>query len=411
MRNIPLIILMLINLSAIRAQHDDLSTLTRVKDVKHTIVYHQPGRFAGWPANNGSWQFSSNEILVGFTEAEYRLQSGHNAEGPYRSWLTRSKDGGNSWNVYDPVNYAGDFGEQPEIMKLKEPLKFTHPNFAMRVVGTGYHGNDDPKAHFFVTADKGISWKGPYTFGHLNIHPELQKYNLTELTPRTDYIVTGPNECLVFMSAREPGVFGSDRLFCIKTSDGGMTFRFHGWIVPPYDVNEIKKRGRINLYGNYTKNPFDTECRAVMSSSVQIDGDNMIVVIRRKYENSGDIFNWIDAYRSSDGGTTWKYLSHVANTGHGNGNPPAIALLSDGRLCVVYGERTNGTIQAVLSQDGGKSWRVPQILMDGFWSEDMELDDLGYPRLVNLKDEKLMAIYYYSTKEHLHHLRASVWRP
>jgi len=35
-------------------------------DVRHVKVFHQPGRFAGWPANNGIWQWG-NEILVGFS--------------------------------------------------------------------------------------------------------------------------------------------------------------------------------------------------------------------------------------------------------------------------------------------------------------------------------------------------------
>ena len=33
---------------------------------QHVMVYHQPGRFGGWPANHGIWSWG-NEILVGFS--------------------------------------------------------------------------------------------------------------------------------------------------------------------------------------------------------------------------------------------------------------------------------------------------------------------------------------------------------
>jgi hypothetical protein len=38
---------------------------TTVVPVRHVIVYKGPGRFWGWPANNGIWQWN-DEILVGF---------------------------------------------------------------------------------------------------------------------------------------------------------------------------------------------------------------------------------------------------------------------------------------------------------------------------------------------------------
>jgi hypothetical protein len=88
-----------------------------------------------------------------------------------------------------------------------------------------------------------------------------------------------------------------------------------------------------------------------------------------------------------------------------------MAMTEDGRICVVYGYRIDGTIEVVYSNDEAKTWTQPQIIMDGFWSEDMELNDLGYPRLLKRLDGKLVAIYYYSTKEHPHHLRATIWQP
>jgi hypothetical protein len=36
---------------------------------------------------------------------------------------------------------------------------------------------------------------------------------------------------------------------------------------------------------------------------------------------------------------------------------------------------------------------------------------LGYPRVVTRSDGKMVAIFYYSTKESLHHIHATIWDP
>lgn len=217
-----------------------------VKGAEQIIVYSQEDRFAAWPANNGAWMIEGNEILVGFTEAPYELKKDdHNIGKPMTSWLARSMDGGESWEAFNPENYVGDFGNQPELKTPEEPIDFEAPRFVMRIVGTAYHGANDPRGHFFYSYDGGNSWKGPFSFGDLIHHPEIGKYGLGEITPRTDYVVTGKNECLVFLSARETGKFGTDRLFCLKTADGGKTFDFMGWIVKPFNESEIEETIKV----------------------------------------------------------------------------------------------------------------------------------------------------------------------
>lgn len=39
--------------------------------LQNVIVYQEPGRFGGWPANHGIWSWG-NEILVGFERAYYQ---------------------------------------------------------------------------------------------------------------------------------------------------------------------------------------------------------------------------------------------------------------------------------------------------------------------------------------------------
>lgn len=384
-----------------------------VENAEQVIVYQNEGRFAAWPANNGAFILEGNEILVGFTEAPYVLLEGkHNIGEPMFSWLARSKDGGQNWDAYDPENYVGDFGDEPALKTLTEPINFEESKFVMRIVGTAYHGAEDPRGHFFYSYDAGENWNGPFGFGDLINHPELKKYGLNEITPRTDYAVTGKNECLVFISARKKGKFGTDRLFCLKTTDGGKSFEFMGWVVKPFKENEVNEAVKVPLYEDVSKNPYATECRAVMSQTFQLKNGKLLSVMRRKYNpEEGKSKNWVDAYASTDGGKTWTYQSKVGDAGDGNGNPPALGITADGRLCAVFGEREFGTIQVAYSSDEGKTWGEPQILIDEFWSEDMEYNDLGYPRVVTRSDGKMVAIFYYSTKESLHHIHATIWDP
>ena len=62
------------------AQHTAPEAATGPADrARSVIVYHEPGAFCGWPANEGAWIWGS-EILVGFEVRPYRPNAkGHSA--------------------------------------------------------------------------------------------------------------------------------------------------------------------------------------------------------------------------------------------------------------------------------------------------------------------------------------------
>ncbi|MCM4166155.1 hypothetical protein KCTC52924_03076 [Arenibacter antarcticus] len=384
----------------------------RVDNAEHIVVYHEEGKFLGWPANNGAWSADGENMLVGFTRGDYKLIVGnHNIGGNQESWLARSSDMGKTWKGYDPKDYVGDFDKKPELQTLVNPIDFSHPQFAMRVVGTSYHGAYDERGHFFFTYDAGESWNGPYRLGIDNIREWTELKNSAfpgdlELTPRTDYVVEGKDECLVFMSVREEGNFGTDRLFCMRTVDGGKSFKFVGWVVPPYDEKKVDLSLKIKLEEDDAKNPHPDQSRAVMSQTIRLDNGKLISAMRRRYEKH----NWVDAYASEDGGVTWTFISEVGDAGAGNGNPPALNITDNGRLVAIFGNREEpGTMMVVYSDNEGQSWSKPKILRDGYGSVDMETIDLGYPQLLKRKDGKMVALYYWSTKDDLHHIAATIW--
>ena len=76
----------------------------------------------------------------------------------------------------------------------------------------------------------------------------------------------------------------------------------------------------------------------------------------------------------------------------GEGNPPSLIRLRDGRLCLTYGYRAAPfSIRARLSGDDGRSWGPELVLRD-----DGEGRDIGYCRSVPRRDGKVITLYYFT---------------
>jgi hypothetical protein len=362
--------------------------MTPTSSAHHTVVYHDPAHWAAVPANNGAngpaWQWG-DELLVGFTLGVFARADGHQCtnDQPFDSWLARSVDGGENWQAWKPDGYAG----QPAASR--EPadgVDFAGPGFVLRVEGNGYHGNSG--CRWFASADRGASWNGPYGFGTILESPELTEL---EFTARTAYLVEGPRTLLLFLSARRPpsgnAIALEEKPFLARTDDGGLTWRFVSWLVPWSDP-----------------------CRAVMPAPVRLAPAHLVAAVRRKSQTN----NWIDCVTSADNGATWAHLARVGDTEAGNshnGNPPALVALADGRLCCVYGNRTDRQMLARYSADGGTTWSAPVVLRDDFSSAN-GWPDLGYPRLYQRADGQLVAVYFWCTRERPEtHIAATIFQP
>jgi len=367
----------------------DLPAGSQSTAIQNLIAAREEGKFLGWPANNGLWSWDNGkEILVGFSCGKFVEQEGHNIEGlsddalGIETHLCRSLDGGHTWSVENPDHFVGDGGE---VTPSPGGIEFDNPGFALRVIGVGYHGTSDPEGGFFYSYTRGKSWNGPYRFGALMDNPNLEGM---ECTSRTGYLVTGKQSCLVFMSARpkENGA-GRDKSFVAETTDGGKSFQFISWIVPLDDPN-----------------------RAVMPAVVMTGDGTIVVALRRRI--IGQDVCWVDCYSSSDKGRTWSFLSRVGETGSHNGNPPALALLKDGRLACAYGDRSRVRMFVRMSSDHGHSWGDELVLREDFQPDSFGDKDFGYPRLVQNHEGEMLALYYWANSEHpQHHIAASIWKP
>ena len=118
------------------------------------------------------------------------------------------------------------------------------------------------------------SW--PYLAGAVSISgsPATPEINIAA---RTDYLVNGPHDCLLFLTAakqdREEG-----RVLCARTKDGGKTWNFNSWIGP------------------------EPAGFSIMPSTVRLGPAELLTALRH---HEGDK-KWIDLYRSLDDGGSWQ---------------------------------------------------------------------------------------------------------
>lgn len=359
--------------------------------MRNVVVASKDGTFYGWPANNGVWTFNGGrEIVVGFSRGRFDERSGHNTFGQAEpaegidSLLARSVDGGLTWIVEDPANFVGDAGA---TMPAPGGIAFAKSGFAFRAEGVGYHGSDAPNGRFYYSEDRGRTWKGPFAFTGLMDDPNLKDM---DCTTRTGYLVTGKQSCLVFMSARlKKSGGGRDKTFVAETTNGGKTFHFVSWVAPLSD-------------------PY----RAVMPAVARSKDGTILTALRRRIPTNDKEPCWVDCYASKDDGRTWSFLSKVGETGTGNGNPPALVTLKDGRVACAYGDRSRVKLFARLSADGGRTWGKEIVLRDDFQPDKFGDKDFGYPRLVQNSKGELVALYYWATQDRFEqHIAATIWRP
>ncbi len=345
-------------------------------EMEHGIAYYEPGRHAAWPANGNCWNWG-DEILILHTEAtfyDYKHQHNYDRGKPGYARLSRSKDGGKTWESERTRAFSR---ERPTSLNHK--MDFSHPDF-------GFRSRDEL---FWYTLDRGMSWEGPF------LYPDFGLDNA--LTSRTDYILYDEDTMICFLSVKEEDVSApgelQDRAFTAWTNDGGLTWSRQGWMTGyPYQV------------------------RSVMSSTVVLQGHELLSVVRRRIdaheeEDFGRMdLNFIEAEYSDTNGRSWEKRSMVAFTDltHHNGNPPALAKLPDGRVAVMYGFRGYPFgIRAKVSEDGGKTWGHEIILRD-----DARNYDLGYPEAVTLPDGRIFVCYYIGTEDRPEqHIAYTIWKP
>jgi Neuraminidase (sialidase) len=344
--------------------------------VEHVIVHKEAGRYGGWPANHGIWSWG-NEILVGFELGYFKdNQRGHSIDydKPAEHVLARSMDGGKTWKLERPEGLrppasikiagvpAGAGGKEP--VDCEGGLDFSNPDFVFTARMANIHIGP---SRFYYSNDRGRTWSGPC---------KLPNFGQHGIAARTDYIITGKHEMIVFLTAAKSNE-KEGRVIAVKTTDGARTWKMLSFVGPEPEGNDF----------------------AIMPASVSLGGGKILTAIRHR--------RFIDLWGSEDGGVTWKHVTTPVPDS-GRGNPASLSRLKDGRLVLVYGYRAEPYgIRARISKDNGKTWSDDIILRAdaGGW-------DLGYPRSVVRPDGKVVSIYYYNDSvDTERYIGATIWQP
>lgn len=348
-----------------------------MKILHQAVIAQAQDRFYGWPANCGMWswqneQTNTTEILVGMIEGYHLVDHGTNhainTELPRQTVFARSLDGGETWTIERPAlpwpdveqleqTAPDEEGDNAFIPMLDHTIDFSTPGFALMFQNMSTHYPS--RSWFYYTYDKGYTWNGPYRV------PMMAR----AMSMRTDYTVLDKDTLLLGMTAsREDGFEGVT--FAGKLMDGGLKWEKLGDLgTEPVDGFRIMPSTCVLPDGSY-----------VSATRCCIKGG-----MRR-----------LEIFKSVDQGKSWEMISTVGeSTDPKAGNPPAMCLLSDGKLLLVWGKRDapQGMI-AHTSADGGYTWSEGFVLR-----QDASCADLGYPCMVVRPDGIAVTAYYYCHSE------------
>ena len=362
----------------------------------HKKIYFEPGRFGGWPANNGIWIWD-NEILVGFSRGYYKDLGPemHNIdrEKPENHMLARSLDGGETWTIEDPAKDGvmlargkslhgtePDPGHKKPIVPLTEPMDFANPDFVLKF---WFLDNDTGPSIFYFSNDRGHNWQGPFS---------LVIDGMEKIMARNDYMIENSKSCLAFFTSSKSDD-SEGRVFAARTDDGGLSWHLVSWV------------------GEEPKSGF-----RIMPSTVRISKNELVLTsrVRDEIAESNELSakekknsRYIDEWLSKDNGKSWQFLGKPVED-LGEGNPPCLIKLKDGRLCLTYGYRAKPySICAKISSDNGLTWGKEIVLRN-----DGSGRDIGYVRSVQRPDGKVVTIYYFQDNEQAErYIGCTIWNP
>lgn len=351
-------------------------------DARHVWVYHEAGRFGGWPANHGIWSWG-DEILVGYSRGWYLdLGERHHIDRdkPEEHWLARSLDGGETWTLEHPAEKGQLIPQGDSLHGIETPgvhipertscpggIPFTHPDFAMTLRMSSVNAG---VSRFYWSNDRGRNWQGPF---------RLPDFGFKGTAARTDYLVDGPDTCTALITvAKADGKEGVP--CCIRTEDGGKTWELVSQVMP------------------------DPEGYAIMPATVRLSPAELYTVIRER----DDTGSWLSAHRSLDNGKTWVQEKKPVDD-CGTGNPGSLIVMKDGRLCLTYAVRSEPfRMCAKISADNGATWSPELVLRD-----DGASRDIGYSRTVQRNDGRIVTVYYFTVEADgpERGIAATIWSP
>ena len=243
-------------------------------DLVHGEVQFETGRYGGWPANGGIWNWG-DEIVTVFTLGYYRADTRGmhpiDRELPRGKMQARSTDGGVTWSLETPTFVTADGGDKP-VSTLEAAMDFSHPDFALMFITD----------KFVYSTDRCKTWQGPF---------ELPKFSARACSP-----------------ARTTS--STDRRISWPSWPRRRTTRTRAGSRPSARAT-VGSPGRSKAWWDQPKK----DEYSIMPSTVRLKDDALFSWIRHcRVLDDGSEVRFVDAWRSPDDGQTWEHLAHHRST-------------------------------------------------------------------------------------------------
>jgi hypothetical protein len=349
----------------------------------HGVVYRNEREFCGWPFYCGLWLTGDGSVVAGFKRVATDY-SGYSAvdHGQMRRKkghlvTIRSGDGGVSW---DPASFCEvwdmDWTKNEDLSGAGDPLSidempvdFASPDTLVMGGGIPTLFARDAQAWTRISADGGRSWRDPILLPQFGLG-SLTHFGSSRAATRGDGLhLLGLQTNMADSQSPRPLVYG--------TRDG-RDWHFLSFMTP--------ERTASPYYAGET--PFSPLPHFYPRILVLRDGR---VLASLRYQRDARSVIWTDVLESRDGGRTWEFLSRVNDWGA----PGDLVEMADGRIVCVYGYRIMPSgIRYRVSEDAGRTWGSEWILRD-----DGASWDVGYPRVIEIAPNRLLATYYINLDE------------
>lgn len=332
-----------------------------VPNAEHAVVHRDDGEFAAWPFNAGLWR-TDDGVVAGYFAHDCAYgehgQLTHarvSTYGEYR--LAHSTDGGATWEPFGGLGAFPELSEQveysPEHPGDLDGYDLAEPDTIMASWSARDYWDPEAKPWVAVSADGGASWDGP---------SRVPRFHFERVQARPSYVVREDGTLLLFLSA---ATADDDHLKAVvyASFDGGTHWSYLSTVAAHDDF------------------------MAICPSPVVHDGE-VLAAVRCNPTSRGA---FTELYASGDGGRTWAFRSRVND----HGAPGQLCSLADGRLLCVYGyRRPEHGVRCRVSDDAGETWGDEHLVRGGGANRD-----LGYPRVLELEDGRVLTVYYYNEPE------------
>ncbi|MBI4580513.1 MAG: exo-alpha-sialidase [Planctomycetes bacterium] len=381
-----------------REQATPLAPRPEVLAMRHIVLHYDKGTYCGHPRMVLFQHFRDDEIIVGHFHAPCRYQEyadvRHvNYQNRGVLLLQRSTNGGETWpKEAEQVLFDNTWSAERKRAFLSQGLagRGSYDMFqsdSVFLFGQTYltseYEKEVPPCFMLRSADRGRTFEKVPTVIR---HPQGPTYRLTRHNTPVIRMPDGKTLLAAFQMADEPGPLREAEPAVFVSTDNGATWRLFS-----RPVVDRSGQGSFHYPTLFVRPDGELQCYALH--------------IAKKDEVVAGMRNAIVLVKSRDGGRTWSEPVPIVGKGgdcwknpHGEGviyrSPYPIAL-RDGRILLVFARRRMpGGIGGIVSRDNGQTWSEEFVLRD-----DGEWWDLGYPVGCQLRDGRILVIYYFPVQD------------